>query len=156
MSVIVLFVFVITCLLVMRTIMINKENQHHRVDKEKVETPFFIIGKFILKEIRLLLMLYVGTVGLYIFLERTYQYAIYPSHTKVFKAVYEVLQTVSANDFVSRLYVMLIGVYIVILLPYRIIKGYSDMLNKTKTKDIVHIYVNGVLMYIRKVIAKEG
>ncbi|HCX0628374.1 TPA: hypothetical protein O4R30_002812 [Staphylococcus aureus] len=47
----------------------------------------------------------------------------------------------NSNDFILRLYLIAVGYYVVLILPYSLLKNYEYIIEKTHSKDYLQSFI---------------
>lgn len=141
MDYLIFFLIILISLLIFRSIKkyylsINNSN----LNSKKVLIISQIVH-FISKECRFLIYLYMGLVGLYVLIERIYKYNIFPANLPSLKSTFLFIHNMNSNDFIMEMYSLSILIYLVIILPYRLVKLYDKIINITDTKDYIHTFI---------------
>lgn len=82
-----------------------------------------------------------GLVGLYVLIERIYKYNIFPANLPSLKSTFLFIHNMNSNEFIMEMYSLSILIYLVIILPYRLVKLYDKIINITDTKDYIHTFI---------------
>lgn len=140
-------VFVFFIALLIRTSSINKASSNHAKSINIVKYVFI----FLAREFRTVLILYTSSIGIYIVIERMIKYRIYPATEQGIYNSLKSIQHMEANLFVSKIFFLMLTMYIVLILPYKLLKLYSTIINENNYKDYLQIACNKLFSVIEAI-----
>lgn len=141
MVIIIMFLTVLIILIILRTIKLNynlKKKSKSTSNKSIILNRVF---NFIKKEIRFVIYLYIALVGIYVVMERMFKYNIYPANLKNINQTLSIIHDINTNQFISLIYLLLICIYVMFFLPYRLLKLYNEIIKDTNSKDYIHSFI---------------
>lgn len=141
MNIIGMFLIVMILLIIFRTLKINYKSKR----KDKIITNKHIILNnavtFLKKEVRFLIYMYVGLVGIYVLSKRMLKYNIYPANLKDVNHILSIIHDMNTNEFISLAYLSMLSVYGAFILPYKLIKFYNNTIKDINCKDYIHSFI---------------
>lgn len=141
MSFIGIFLLLLIMLMFFRTILKNYTSKLHINLKSKKSMIVKLIIKFLANEFRLLIYFYIAIVGLYVLSERMFRYNIYPANVKSVNEVLLIIHDMNTNHLIFHLYSTALCVYVAFILPFRLIKLYTNIISNTNSKDYIHAFI---------------
>lgn len=141
MNTLMLFCIVLLILIVLRTVKINFYSKTNQFFKFKRPIILKQISKFLIRQLRFLLTLYIGLIGIYILVERMYNYNIYPANLNGFHEIFSQIHNMNSNEFISYTYLLTVSFYISFILPYKILALYNEILKETNNKDYLQTFI---------------
>lgn len=148
-------IYLLLFIMVSITVVIVRSVKHSYTSSKRMIILKLLLH-FIFKEIRLLVYLYIALVGVYIFLERIYKYNIFPANLNSLKETFLFIYHMNSNEFVMKMYSLFIGIYIIILLPYRLLRLYSNVIKHTNSLDYIHSFVIAKLKKLKDTINNDN
>lgn len=142
--------FVIVIALSMRTISINQASSNHAKSINIIKHVLM----FIARELRTVLILYTSSIGIYIVIERMLKYRIYPASERDVYNSLKIINHIEPNMFVSKLFLFMLTMYIVLLLPYNLLKLYSKIINENNYKDHLQMACNKLFVTMKELLKK--
>lgn len=141
MDIIAMFLIVLTILIIFRTIKINFKSKR----KSKFNSNKYMIlnsvFNFVKKEVKFVIYLYIALVGMYVLIERMFKYNIYPANLKNVNHVLSIIHDMNTNQFISRMYLVILSFYVMFILPYRLLKLYNYTIIDTDNKDYIQLFI---------------
>lgn len=136
-----MFLIVLIILIILRTIKLKFQS----ILRNKVTfTKSILLRKllnFIKKEVKFLIYLYIGLIGLYVLIERMLKYNIYPANIKSINNFLLVIHDMNTNEFIYKMYLNMIFIYVTFILPYRLIKFYNQTIKDINSKDYLNLFI---------------
>lgn len=136
-----MFLIVLIILIILRTIKLKYQS----ILRNKVTfTKSILLRKllnFIKKEVKFLIYLYIGLIGLYVLIERMLKYNIYPANIKSINNFLLVIHDMNTNEFIYKMYLNMIFIYVTLILPYRLIKFYNQTIKDNNSKDYLNLFI---------------
>lgn len=78
---------------------------------------------------------------MYVLIERMFKYNIYPANLKNVNQVLSIIHDMDANQFISQMYLLTLSGYVMLILPYKLLKFYNNIIIKTYNKDYIHTFI---------------
>jgi hypothetical protein len=85
--------------------------------------------------------LYIALVGMYVLMERMFKYNIFPANLKNINQILSIIHDINTNQFISLIYLLMICIYVMFFLPYRLLKLYNEIIKDTNSKDYIHSFI---------------
>jgi hypothetical protein len=86
--------------------------------------------------------LYIALVGMYVLMERRmFKYNIFPANLKNINQILSIIHDINTNQFISLIYLLMICIYVMFFLPYRLLKLYNEIIKDTNSKDYIHSFI---------------
>lgn len=136
-----IFILSLTVLIIVRTIKNNYRTSILVKDESKFKIIINLLVRFFFKELRTLIYYYIGLVGMYVLVERMYVYKIAPANIEPVKDIFKQIHEISGNEFVIGMFLVLLVLYLTLLLPFKIIRLYNLIIEKTKSSDILQSFI---------------
>lgn len=135
-----LFIWVLLILIAFRTLKKStlKKNTNTTSNKSIILNRIF---KFLMYQFRTFIYLYIGCVGFYVLFERMYKYNIFPANIESVHHVLATIHTMNTNEFIFRVYLLVLTIYFIFILPYRVLKLYDAVVLNTNSKDYLHLFI---------------
>lgn len=149
-----MFILVLITLIALRTINIVYKSK--RKKRSNLGIVIKHILRFILKELKLLVSLYIAMVGIYILIERMYKYNIYPASIKNVKENILIIHEMNTNHVILQMYMLVISFYIMFLLPYKLLNIYGRIIKETNSKDYLQFHLTNLFNKIKNTINKTS
>ncbi|HDF6210485.1 hypothetical protein [Staphylococcus aureus] len=147
----ILGIFVFLIVLIVRTVRINYGNTARRVKNTKTIKH---ILKFMMIELRTVLIMYTTSIGLYIVIERMLKYRIYPASEKDIYYNLMFIHEIEPNQFVIKVFFALLTMYITLFLPYKLLKLYETIISENNYEDYLQKACNKAFIMVKKLIIK--
>lgn len=148
--IILLFLFVLITLLIIRSIKKYYLSLNNRKPKSKKFIVLKYVAHFFIKECKSLFYLYIGFVGLYVLIERMYKYNIYPANISSLKPTFLLIHNMNSNELIMELYGLSVIMYLIMVLPYRLIKLYDAIIKITDKNDFIHSFIHKNFKKLKK------
>lgn len=142
MPIFIMFLVVLVLLIAMRTL---KNHYITKKLKDASQSNIAIVirqtASFLIKQIKTLIAIYVLLVGVYVLFERIHKYNIFPANVEPFHEFLTLIDSMNSNDFILRLYLIAVGYYVVLILPYSLLENYEYIIEKTHSKDYLQSFI---------------
>lgn len=145
----ILGIFVFLIVLIVRTDRINYGSKARRVKNTKTIKH---ILKFIMIELRTVLIMYTTSIGLYIVIERMLKYRIYPASEKDIYHNLIFIHEIEPNQFVIKVFFALLTMYLTLFLPYKLLKLYETIISENNYEDYLQRACNKAYLLVKKLI----
>lgn len=141
MNIVVMFLIVLILIIIFRTVKINYTSKRTSNFTSKKTIILNRVFNFIIKEAKFVIYLYIALVGMYVLIEKMFRYDIYPANLQNINYIFSIIHDMNTNLFISRMYVISLSSYVVLLLPYRLIKLYNDIITDINIKDYIQLFI---------------
>ena len=141
MNIVVMFLIVLFMLIIFRTVKINYTSKITSNFSSKKTIILNRVFNFIIKEAKFVVYLYIALVGMYVLIERIFRYDIYPANLQNINHVLSIIHDMNTNLFISRVYVIILSSYVVLFLPYRLLKLYNHIITDINSKDYIQLFI---------------
>lgn len=151
-----MFLVILVLLIVIRTL--KKHYMTKKLKKDSQSNIAIVIRQstsFLIKQIKTLIVIYILVVGMYVFCERGHTYNVFPANVEPFHELLTLIDSTNSNDFIFHIYVMAVGYYVVLILPYRILKKYEYIIEQIHSKDYLQSLIVKLWKCLERKIGKK-
>lgn len=156
MTIFIMFLVILVLLIVIRTL--KKHYMTKKLKKDSQSNIAIVIRQstsFLIKQIKTLIVIYILVVGMYVFCERVHTYNVFPANVEPFHELLTLIDSTNSNDFIFHIYVMAVGYYVVLILPYRILKKYEYIIEQIHSKDYLQSLIVKLWKCLERKIGKK-
>lgn len=151
-----MFLVILVLLIVIRAL--KKHYMTKKLKKDSQSNIAIVIRQstsFLIKQIKTLIVIYISLVGVYVLFERIHKYNIFPANVEPFHELLTLIDSTNSNDFIFHIYVMAVGYYVVLILPYRILKKYEYIIEQIHSKDYLQSLIVKLWKCLERKIGKK-
>ncbi|MFH6577519.1 hypothetical protein ACHM05_00360 [Staphylococcus aureus] len=156
MTIFIMFLVILVLLIVIRAL--KKHYMTKKLKKDSQSNIAIVIRQstsFLIKQIKTLIVIYILVVGMYVFCERVHTYNVFPANVEPFHELLTLIDSTNSNDFIFHIYVMAVGYYVVLILPYRILKKYEYIIEQIHSKDYLQSLIVKLWKCLERKIGKK-
>lgn len=156
MTIFIMFLVILVLLIVIRAL--KKHYMTKKLKKDSQSNIAIVIRQstsFLIKQIKTLIVIYISLVGVYVLFERIHKYNIFPANVEPFHELLTLIDSTNSNDFIFHIYVMAVGYYVVLILPYRILKKYEYIIEQIHSKDYLQSLIVKLWKCLERKIGKK-